>query len=208
MSWFESVSPKRSGVEPAKPFNPSQAALAQVGALSPLWLMFIGASTAGIAVWSMTRWMRLAAPEPVADTVVKLRLVKPVPQPAVEPEAAVAVEPVEVPIVVPAPEPAPEPVALAPAPEPVALAPAPEPVALAPAPEPVAALEPTILADLKTAVVTAGTNLLAGGTVGATTADVLTQLSADGAAVLASVKSSVVEAVVGLAQPVPATPAV
>ena len=32
MSWFESVSPKRSGVEPAKPFNPSQAALAQVGA--------------------------------------------------------------------------------------------------------------------------------------------------------------------------------
>ena len=71
-----------------------------------------------------------------------------------------------------------------------------------------AALEPTVLADLKTAVVTAGTNLLAGGTVGATTADVLTQLSADGAAVLASVKSSVVEAVVGLAQPVPATPAV
>jgi hypothetical protein len=71
-----------------------------------------------------------------------------------------------------------------------------------------AALEPTVLADLKVAVVTAGTNLLAGGTVGATTADVLTQLAADGSAVLASVKSSVVEAVVGLAQPKPATPAV
>jgi hypothetical protein len=62
MSWFESVSLKPSGSEPAQGFTAEQAALMQLGAMSPLWLLFAGASTVGIAYWSMTRWMKLAAP--------------------------------------------------------------------------------------------------------------------------------------------------
>ena len=67
-----------------------------------------------------------------------------------------------------------------------------------------AALEPTVLADLKTAVATAATAALSGASSGSIVADTLTQLSADGAAVLSSVKSSVVQAVVGLATQSPA----
>jgi hypothetical protein len=79
MSWFESVSLKPAGSEPAKSFSAEQAALAQLGALSPLWLLFVGASTAGIAYWGMTRWMRLAMPERAAEPV-RLRLVKVAPE--------------------------------------------------------------------------------------------------------------------------------
>ena len=74
--------------ETAKPLSPEQATLAQLGALNPLWMMFLGASTAGMAFWGMTRWMRLAAPDKVADTVVKLRLVKPAPAPVAAPGPA------------------------------------------------------------------------------------------------------------------------
>lgn len=62
-----------------------------------------------------------------------------------------------------------------------------------------AALEPTVLADLKSAVVTAATSAASGASSGSIVADTLTALSNDGAAVLAQVKSSVVQAVVGLA---------
>ena len=67
MSWFESVSLKPVGSEPTKAFSPEQAAFTQIGAMSPLWLLFMGASTAGIAYWSMTRWMKLATPERMAQ---------------------------------------------------------------------------------------------------------------------------------------------
>ena len=69
-----------------------------------------------------------------------------------------------------------------------------------------AALEPTVLADLKAAVASAAVTVASGATTGSVVADTLTQLSSDGAAVLASVKSSVVQAVVGLATQSPAAP--
>jgi hypothetical protein len=69
-----------------------------------------------------------------------------------------------------------------------------------------AALEPTVLADLKAAVASAATTVASGATTGSVVADTLTQLSNDGAAVLAQVKSSVVQAVVGLATQSPAAP--
>ena len=108
MSWFESASLKPAGSEPAKSFSAEQAALTQSGAMSPLWLLFVGASTVGIAYWGMTRWMKLATPERMVEPV-RLRLVKP------EPEA----KPEPVPVVELRPAPAPE----AKAPEPVAVAP-------------------------------------------------------------------------------------
>lgn len=67
-----------------------------------------------------------------------------------------------------------------------------------------ASLEPTVLADLKSAVVTAATSAVSGASSGSIVADTLTALSNDGAAVLAQVKSSVVQAVVGLATASPA----
>jgi hypothetical protein len=96
MSWFESVSPKSSSSASAKPILDA-AAMAQLGALSPLWMLFLGASTVGMAYWGMTRWMHLAMPERGVENVVKLRLVK-TPAPKPEPEdvkpAAVQLAPV------------------------------------------------------------------------------------------------------------------
>ena len=136
MSWFESVSLKTVGAEAPKPLSPEQAAMAQVGAFSPLWMLFVGASTAGIAFWSMTRWMQLATPERLAEPV-KLRLVQPAAEPKAEPAPVAELK---------APEPAtkaPEPKIEAPAPKaPETTAPeakAAEPVVAAkpaPAPEP------------------------------------------------------------------------
>jgi hypothetical protein len=100
MSWFESVSPKSSMSDGAKPmFNPQTASMAHLGAMSPLWMMFMGASTAGMAYWGMTRWMRLATPEAITENVVKLRLVKSSPAPvvdAVQAEVAAVVDAVEI----------------------------------------------------------------------------------------------------------------
>ena len=140
MSWFDSVSQKKPSADWPKPsFNPEQASLAQLGAMSPLWLLFLGATSAGMAYWGMTRWMRLATPERVAGAVVKLRLVKPEPTP--EPVADIKVEPG------PEPEPAPPVVAEAPAPvieapaPPVVAEAAPPPVTMAPAPISLRAVE-------------------------------------------------------------------
>ena len=103
MSWFESVSFKTPLSDTGKPALDA-AAMAQLGAMSPLWMMFLGASTAGIAYWSMTRWMALATPERIKENVVKLRLVRPAPAPEVI-DAPVALAPVaESEIVVPEPE--------------------------------------------------------------------------------------------------------
>ena len=38
--------------------QPSNALSASVGVASPLWVMFTGAATAGIAYWWMTRWLK------------------------------------------------------------------------------------------------------------------------------------------------------
>ncbi len=102
MSWFESVSPKSSSSDSGKPILDA-AAMAQLGALSPLWMLFIGASTVGMVFWGMTRWMQLAIPERGGENVVKLHLVKtptPEPEPEVVKSATVQLAPV-------APEPAP-----------------------------------------------------------------------------------------------------
>jgi hypothetical protein len=106
MSWFDNASPKIAGSEiSGSAFSPRQAMM--LGALSPLWMMYMGASTMGMAYWGMTRWMTtMAKPERFSAPVVQLRLVKPVARPVAVPDP-VAVE---------------TPVAAAVAPEPVAKA--------------------------------------------------------------------------------------
>ena len=66
-------------------------------------------------------------------------------------------------------------------------------------------LAPEVLADLKSAVLTAFTSALSGASSGSIVADTLTALANDGAAVLSQVKSSVVTAVVGLTTATPAS---
>lgn len=119
MSWFESVSPSSRPSDAAKPLD--TAAMVQLGALSPLWMLFLGASTAGMAYWGMTRWMRLAAPELAVGNVVKLRLVKPqAPSPASTEPSAPSIDVAPAPVIAPEPAPimAPEPVKLAATPKP------------------------------------------------------------------------------------------
>ncbi len=84
MSWFESAS-HQPQPSPPSALNAQQAALVQLGALSPLWFMFLSASSIGMAYWTATRWMTLGAPQRPMATVVKLRLVQPAP--LREPEA-------------------------------------------------------------------------------------------------------------------------
>lgn len=108
---------------------------APIGAASPLWLMFAGAATAGMAFWWMNRWR-------VAPTNLEAVLAPELPAPAPVEAAVVeaAAELVEAPVVETVEaveevvEAAPEPVVEA-EPEPVAEI-APEPVIEA-APEPV-----------------------------------------------------------------------
>jgi len=112
-----------------------------VGAASPLWFMFAGAATAGMAYWWMTRWTRPQNLEAMLDTAPVLEaLVAPVPLALAElaPEArSFAPEPEE---------PAPEPVIVAPEPE-IAAAPEPE-VVVAPQPAPPPpVVEPTAEAE-------------------------------------------------------------
>ena len=64
--------------------DPPKAAYVSLGLASPLWLPFLGAASAGVAFWWMTRWMppanleamlavvQPAAPEEVAETVVAM----------------------------------------------------------------------------------------------------------------------------------------
>nr|QQZ51680.1 hypothetical protein JKL49_12405 [Phenylobacterium glaciei] len=90
-----------------------------IGAASPLWFMFTGAASAGVAYWWMTRWLRpmnleALLPPPAADAapveeaaILIEAFVEPLIE-AVEPllEAGV-VDPDPAPV--PAPEPAPNP---------------------------------------------------------------------------------------------------
>lgn len=67
-----------------------------------------------------------------------------------------------------------------------------------------AALEPTVLADLKTAVATAATEALSSGSSSSVVTDTLNILARDGLDVLGKVKSDVVTAVVGMTTARPA----
>lgn len=85
-----------------------------LGVVSPLWMMFAGAATAGVAYWWMTRWTRptnleakLAAPEAALEPVIDVAPEPPV-EAIIEAEAEVAPEPVVEPVVEAVIEAAPE----------------------------------------------------------------------------------------------------
>lgn len=69
-------------------FDPEKALRVQIGAFSPLWFPIGVAAIAGLAVWSMTRWMRLATPEGVAEAEAPVEPASfaPAAEPAPEPE--------------------------------------------------------------------------------------------------------------------------
>lgn len=104
-------------LKPNESVTPAAALHVPIGAASPLWFMFTGAASAGVAYWWMTRWMRpmnLEALLPAADAapveeaaILIEAFVEPLIE-AVEPllEAGV-VDPDPAPV--PAPEPAPNP---------------------------------------------------------------------------------------------------
>ena len=106
-------------LKPNESVSPAAALYVPIGAASPLWFMFTGAATAGVAYWWMTRWMRpmnleALLPPPAADAapveeaaILIEAFVQPLIE-AVEPllEAGV-VDPDPAPV--PAPEPAPNP---------------------------------------------------------------------------------------------------
>ena len=111
---------------PKEIFVDAQKALAlPIGAASPLWLMFAGAASAGVAYWWLNRWRNVTHLE---------AMLAPAPA-AAEPEAALVVPEVVAPAVVEAFEAAADAVAEA-SPEPVVEA-APEPILeVAPTPKP------------------------------------------------------------------------
>lgn len=45
-------------LKPNESVTPATALHVPIGAASPLWFMFTGAASAGVAYWWMTRWMR------------------------------------------------------------------------------------------------------------------------------------------------------
>ncbi len=84
-----------------------KALRAPIGAVSPLWLAFAGAASAGVAFWWMSRWMRPAnleaflftAPaaepvvEPVAEAVAELTASEPEPAEIIAEAVVVEIEP-------------------------------------------------------------------------------------------------------------------
>jgi outer membrane biosynthesis protein TonB len=130
-----SKDPKEILADTQKAFN------LPIGAASPLWLMFAGAASAGVAYWWLNRWRTatnleavlapaLASPEPEAVLAVP-ELIAPAVVEAFEAAADSAEEVVADPVLEAAPEPiveaAPEPMIEA-APEPILeVAPTPKP---------------------------------------------------------------------------------
>jgi hypothetical protein len=124
-------------------FADAQKALAlPIGVASPLWLMFAGAASAGVAYWWLNRWRNvtnleavlapaLAAPEPEAAPLVPEVL-----PPAVVEAFEAAADEMEALAAEPAPE-----AVIETAADPVA-EPAPEP-AVEPTPEPILEVAPT-----------------------------------------------------------------
>jgi hypothetical protein len=146
-----------SEVFPDEPFDIPEAAKAMyapLGATSPLWFLFAGAASAGLAYWWATRWTQFTNLEAMfapaveaAEAVVEvapLELVStPEPEPDLETELVEAASPPAVATKLAEPEPLPEPVveaALEPvlevATEPmIEAAPEPRPMAKAKAPK-------------------------------------------------------------------------
>ena len=106
-------------LKPNESVTPATVLHVPIGVASPLWFMFTGAASAGVAYWWMTRWMRpmnleALPPPPAADAapveeaaILAEAFVEPLIE-AAEPllEAGV-VDPDPAPV--PAPEPAPNP---------------------------------------------------------------------------------------------------
>jgi len=67
-----------------------------VGAFSPLWMMFAGAASAGVAYWWMARWAKPVNLEALLGARAPAPVLKPAPEPATEaapePAAILAVE--------------------------------------------------------------------------------------------------------------------
>lgn len=117
--------------DPKGVYSDAQRALAlPIGVASPLWLMFAGAASAGVAYWWLNRWRNVTN----LEAALAPALASP------EPEAALVVPEVVAPAVVEAFEAAADAVAEA-APEPV-IESVPEPVVEA-APEPILEVAPT-----------------------------------------------------------------
>lgn len=77
--------------------DPQKALYVPVGAASPLWLLFAGAASAGVAYWWMTRWADrtnlealLATPVPAAPEAVAHAAAEVVAEPLVETTEALA----------------------------------------------------------------------------------------------------------------------
>ncbi len=92
-----------------KPPEAGKAMSLPLGVVSPLWMMFAGAATAGVAYWWMTRWTRptnleaeLAAPEAASEVVLEA-VAEVAPEPVVEPVVEVAPEIAEAPMAAEAP---------------------------------------------------------------------------------------------------------
>ena len=75
---------------PDSPGEPGRGFYAPLGAASPLWLLYAGAASAGVAYWWMTRWPMMAV-----NLEASLATDLPVPEPAPEPPALLDEAPVE-----------------------------------------------------------------------------------------------------------------
>lgn len=75
--------------------EPQKALYFPVGAASPLWFMFAGAASAGVAYWWMTRWAERTNLEAVFGAALPAEPVE-LPVPAPEVVEAVAISPEQV----------------------------------------------------------------------------------------------------------------
>ncbi len=117
-----------------EPPDPAKRLNFQVGVASPLWGLYAGMASAGVAYWWLARWRQAtnleallpaaseAQPEPQVETAPE-PVIEAVAEPVVELTPEPVLEAAPEPVVEAAPEPTPEPVLEA-APEPV-LAPGP-----------------------------------------------------------------------------------
>jgi hypothetical protein len=79
-----------ASLDPQKAFN------IPVGAASPLWFMFAGAASVGVAYWWMTRWVEHANLEALLGPAKPQLVSAPEPSPELIPPATVAAETVAV----------------------------------------------------------------------------------------------------------------
>lgn len=77
------------------PLDPQKALYVPLGVASPLWLLFGGAASAGLAYWWMTRWADRTHLEAVLAAPAAMTLPEPVVEPVIEPVAQAVEEAVE-----------------------------------------------------------------------------------------------------------------